>query len=121
MCGAAENDDIALGEQVEQTVGRPDGIDARRRRLVGAPANRRDLEPERRRDLHQFEADRAEADNAHALPAERADVDVGPFDSACAQRCAICARIAAGNLRASAMVTPSTCSAISGRGCRVRW
>ena len=38
---------------------------------------------------------------------------VAPSSSSCAHRCAICARMATGSRRASAIVTPSTCSAIA--------
>ena len=50
-----------------------------------------------------------------AVPASVRTSTVGPSSSSCAHRCATCARIATGSWRASAIVTPSTCSAIDAR------
>src|SRR5262249_25961350 len=75
-----DHDDVALREQIVQAIGRPDGFDARRRRLAGAPPNRADAEAEWCGDPDQLETDCAEADDSHPLTLQRPDVRCRPLD-----------------------------------------
>ena len=78
--------------------------------LAGAAADRGDAKPERRRDLHHLHPDGAEADDAHALAVQRARGSV--FELLLRPAMLRLRRSVAGSWRASAIVTPSTCSAI---------